>query len=111
MPYNHKNPQIIDSTDWLDLEVDRNMKVTKADVMAHQEIPDEFLRGLRAERDHQDSKFAADDIKVASIPVAVVDHWFREGFNIWDKNTTVREIVARLQKEDLTAFLTTSKSI
>jgi hypothetical protein len=35
----------------------------------------------------------------------------REGFNIWDKNVTAKEIVARLKLENLDAFLTTTKNI
>lgn len=103
-------PKIIDSTDRLHLEVDRHFKVQTAVVEATQDVPDSFLQGLRAERDHQDQKFAADDIKIASIPAALVDTWYRNGFDIQDRNITPQDIINRLIREDLTAFLTTSKT-
>jgi len=102
-------PVIIDSTDRLHLEVDRHMKIQSAHIEAIQEIPDEWRRGLQDIRTHQDSKFAADDVQIASLPGALVDHWFRQGFNIWDRNVTPQDIIDRLVREDLTAFLTTSK--
>lgn len=92
------------------MEVDKGMRVTSAHVEAIQEIPDSFLAQLRAERDFQDRKFAPDDVKIASLPAAVVDHWYRQGFNIWDPNIRPQDIINRLIREDLTAFLTTSKT-
>lgn len=104
------NTTIIDSTDRLHLEVDRHLRVKEAHVEAIQHVPDEFLTSLREERTFQDQKFAADDVKIASLPGALVDHWFRQGFSIWDRNVTPQDIINRLIREDLTAFLTTSKT-
>ncbi len=104
------SPTIIDSTDRLHLEVDRQLRIKEAVIEASQAVPDEFLRRLKAERDFQDQKFAPDDVKVASLPGALVDHWYRQGFNIWDPNIKPKDILARLQREDLTAFITTSKT-
>ena len=101
---------VIDSTDRLHLEVDRNMKITSAAIEATQEVPDSFLKGLAAQRTFQDAKFAPDDVQVCSLPGALVDHWFRNGFSIWDPNVTAQDIILRLSSEDLTAFLTTSKT-
>jgi hypothetical protein len=103
-------PVLIDSTDRLHLEVDKNMKVQTAVVEAFQDIPDFFLRDLQDQRTAQDAKFAPDDVKIASLPGALVDHWYRQGFNIWDRNITPQDIIDRLIREDLTAFLTTSKT-
>ena len=103
-------PEIIDGVDRLHMEVDRHMRLKEAHIEAIQEIPDDFLRRLRDERTHQDGKFAADNVKIASIPVAVVNHWLRQGFNIWDRNVTPQDVIDRLVREDLTAFLTTSKT-
>lgn len=103
-------PKIIDSTDRLHLEVGKDMRVKEAHIEAFQEIPDSFRRRIQDERTHQDGKFAADDVKIASLPGAVVDHWFRNGFNIWDPNITPQDIINRLVAEDLTAFLATSKT-
>lgn len=109
MPSN--KPTIIDSTDVLHLEVDKGMRVKEATITAHQDIPQSFLDGLARERDFQDGKFAPDELKLCSLPGALVDHWFRQGFNIFDKNTTAADIVARLKAEDLTKFLATTKTI
>ena len=104
------SPRIIDSTDRLHLEVDRHHRIQTATIEAFQDIPDEFLQNCRAQRDHQDRKFAADDVKIAELPGALVDHWYRQGFSIWDANVTPQDIINRLVREDLTAFLCTSKS-
>jgi hypothetical protein len=51
-------------------------------------------------------------MKVASIPVAVIEKWMREGFDVMrDKNITAKEIVNKLKNENLDAFLTTEKSL
>lgn len=104
-------PRLIDSTDTLHLEVDTGMRVKEATIQAYQEIPQSFLDNLANKRDFQDGKFAPEELQVASIPGAVVDHWFRQGFSVWDKNITAADIVARLKAEDLTKFLATTKSV
>jgi hypothetical protein len=76
-----------------------------------QEIPEDFLTGTKEQRDASSAP-AGDFHKVASIPVAVVEQWMREGFDVMkDRNITVKDIVARLKKENLTAFLTTNKRL
>lgn len=75
-----------------------------------QEVPDSFLDGLRSERDASTAP-AGNFHRVASIPVAIVEKWMAEGFNIFDKNVTVKEIVRRLHREDMTAFMATKKRI
>jgi hypothetical protein len=75
-----------------------------------QEITDEFLDRVKAERDASSAP-SKDYHKVASIPTAVVEKWMREGFNIFDENITASEIVKRLSAEDFGAFLTTTKRI
>ena len=76
-----------------------------------QEITDEFLQELADSR--FDSKNPAREYhRVASIPVGVVEKWMREGFNILtDKNITPAQIVARLKKEGLDAFIATNKRV
>lgn len=102
--------QILDSTDRLHLEVDNQMRVKNAVIEATQEIDSSFLDAIAAKRELQDRQFAPDDVHVASIPGAVVDHWFRNGFSIWDKNVTPADILKRLAAEDLGKFAVTSKS-
>lgn len=74
-----------------------------------QHIPDHFLRTLKAERDASMSQREGEFMKVASIPVAVIDKWKREGFDIYQVNG--KEILKKLKEEDLDAFITTNKSI
>jgi hypothetical protein len=103
-------PNIIDSTDRLHLEVDSGMRVKEAVIETFQEIPSEFTDRVRDIRTVQDQRFAQDDVHIASLPASLVDHWYRQGFSIWDKNVTPQDILTRLQREDLTAFICTSKT-
>lgn len=47
--------------------------------------------------------------RCASIPTAVVEKWMREGFDVF--TAPAREIIARLRRENLEAFITTNKRI
>jgi len=80
-------------------------------VKKEQAIPQSFLDRLKTARDDSSNNKMGDYHRVASIPTVVVEKWMREGFNIWDKNVTVKEIVARLKLEHLDYFLTTTKSV
>lgn len=75
-----------------------------------QEITDDFLEWTKAAREASRAP-AKDFHQVASIPVIIVEKWMREGFNILTDNHPISEIVARLKREDLGAFLTTEKRI
>ena len=76
-----------------------------------QQIPQSFLDRLKSDRDATSGNRMGDYHKVASIPVAVVEKWMREGFDIYDKNIKVSEVISRLKREHLDAFITTTKSI
>lgn len=80
-------------------------------VKKEQSIPQSFLDRLKVERDESSNNRMGDYHRLASIPTVVVEKWLREGFDIYDKNTTAKEIVARLKNENLEAFLTTTKRI
>jgi hypothetical protein len=41
----------------------------------------------------------------------VIEKWFAEGFNIYDKNVTAKDILKRLQSQDMTGLMATSKSV
>src|SRR3546814_14282690 len=91
-------PEIIDSTDRLHLEVDKDLKIKEAHIECFQEIPDWFLRRLADIRTEQDAKFRKrdDDLElrlVASVPGAVADHWARTGLNLFDGSATAKEVV------------------
>jgi hypothetical protein len=68
-----------------------------------QDIPDWYLKKLRDQADAQKSN-RKEMRRVASIPVAIVEAWAKEGFDI--NNESAQAIVARLQREDLGAFIT-----
>jgi hypothetical protein len=79
-------------------------------VKHEQEITDDLLATNKELRDASSAP-AGDYHKIASIPTVVVEQWMREGFNIYDENVTAADIVLRLQREDLGAFLTTNKRV
>lgn len=77
-----------------------------------QEITDEFLTDLKDRRFDSVGTREGEYMHVASIPVAVIEKWMREGFNILnDRNITYKQIVARLKAEGLDAFLATNKRV
>jgi hypothetical protein len=102
--------QVHDSTDRLHMTVDKTGKITEGYIETFQELPDSFMRGLADKKTFQDGLFAPDELHVCSVPVAIVDQWIREGFNIYaDQNITPAMIIARLKTEDLSKFVLTSK--
>lgn len=100
--------------------VDDDLQVTGT-IVSEQHIPQGFLDRVAAKRNWQDANtFSAltrgdeiERIHLARIPVAVVNKWQREGFDLFqaihDPNGAAI-ILAKLRAEDLTAFQTTSKS-
>jgi hypothetical protein len=86
--------------------------VSRGDGLAihrEQTISDEFLDHLDSERLAASTVRAQDNLKVASVPVSVVEIWLRQGFDIYSAKP--RDIVARLRKDGLDAFVTTNKKI
>lgn len=45
--------------------------------------------------------------KVASIPTALVNKWYREGFNIYSEEATINEINKRLRKQEFDKLIIT----
>lgn len=76
-----------------------------------QEITTQFLDNLAQERIASKTAKAGEFHKVASIPTAVVEKWMKEGFNIFDKNVNLKEILRRLNSEDMQKFLATEKRV
>jgi hypothetical protein len=76
-----------------------------------QEIPAEFLDEIAAIRDIQDHDALGEFALAARIPTVVVEKWMREGFNIFDKNITVADIVQRLQRLDMDKLIATTKRL
>lgn len=78
-------------------------------IQTSQHIPDSFLKNLKEERFESKHRRSGDYMRVASIPVAVVDKWKREGFDF--DNAPIKDIVNKLKMEGLDAFLTTDKAL
>jgi len=77
-----------------------------------QNITQEYLDGLKQQRDASGSVREGDFMRVASIPTVIVDKWMREGFDILsDRNITAHDIIKRLKAEHLDGFLTTTKTV
>lgn len=76
---------------------------------AEQEIYDHVLDDLKDLRTRSTHRKEGEFMKVASIPVVVVDKWMREGFDVF--KASAKEIVAKLSAEDLGHFMATSKRI
>ena len=74
-----------------------------------QNISQAFLDDLKESRNSSKDKNEGEFMKVASIPVIVVEKWMREGFNIYEASG--QEIVNRLKKENLDYFMATEKRI
>ena len=108
--------------DFIPDEVDNDLRVTGT-IVSEQYIPQGFLDRVAAKRNWQDAQAfrtltKGDDIEkvhLARIPVAVVNKWQREGFDLYelissgDPNATAI-IMAKLRAEDLTAFQVSSKN-
>ena len=74
-----------------------------------QHISQAFLDDLKDSRNASKDQNEGDYMRVAAIPVGVVEQWPREGFNIYE--ATPVEIVKRLKDQNLDFFLATEKSI
>jgi hypothetical protein len=72
-----------------------------------QEIPDAHIAGLREERDFNRTHRAGEMHRVASIPVALVEAWLRDGYDIHEMSA--KQIIAKLKSEDLDAFVVSDK--
>ena len=78
-------------------------------IKKHQELPDAYLKNLRDEKIASSGVREKEYMKVASIPVAVVETWLAHGYDI--HKMTAKQILNKLRSEDLDVFITTTKSI
>ena len=93
----------------LESQVDFKENTDGLIIQTSQAIPDSFLKDLREERFESKHRRANDYHRVASIPVAVVDKWIREGYDF--HNAPIKDILIKLRSENLEAFITTDKVI
>ncbi len=74
-----------------------------------QNISQSFLDDLKDNRNASKDQNEGEFMRVASIPVIVVEQWQREGFDIYQ--ATPQEIVKRLKDQNLDYFMATDKRI
>lgn len=78
-------------------------------IKKQQFIPQSFMDDIRREKDDSLNTKCGEMYRVARIPVAVIDKWDREGFDY--NRVPIRDILNKLAKEQLDAFITTKKRI
>lgn len=96
---------------------------TTGTIVSEQHIPQGWLDRVKAKRDRQDAQSFSqltkgdemDRVHLARIPVAVVNKWAREGFDLYGLISSgapnaAAIIMAKLDLEDLQAFKTSSKT-
>lgn len=74
-----------------------------------QAISQEYIDSLKAQRDESKHRREGEFMRVCSVPVAIVEKWKREGFDMMHE--PAKAIVARLQLENLDYFITTDKQV
>lgn len=94
--------KLLDLTPALDADAD-NLLVRK-----EQEITDEFLANLRDQRLESANARMGENVRIATIPVIVIEKWLREGFDV--NKASAREVIRKLKADGLEGFLATTKS-
>ena len=74
-----------------------------------QSIPQSYIDRLKAERDASKEGREKDYMRVASVPVVLVEKWLAEGYDVY--NEPIRKTVAKLKAEGLDHFVTTNKQV
>lgn len=74
----------------------------------YQEIPHSFIDKLKDERfQNSQGRVKGEMHRAASIPVAVVEKWQREGYDVFKE--PIKKTLARLKAENLDSFITSDK--
>lgn len=74
-----------------------------------QNISQSYLDELKDIRNESKNQREGEFMRVASIPVAIINQWRLEGFDYAEHKG--QEIIQRLNAQDLGAFMTTEKKI
>jgi hypothetical protein len=78
-------------------------------IETHQDIPDSLLKELADKRLASHNVREREMMHVAAIPAALVDRWYREGYDVFHE--PIRKTVAKLKNENLEYFLATAKEV
>lgn len=96
--------KLIDSDFTIAQEGNDLFRVTK------QAIPESFLKELHDEKFETNGMSASGEmLKLASIPVAVVEHMMREGIDVY--KAPIKDIIKWLKNHDMDGFLTSTKRL
>ena len=77
-------------------------------IQRYQEIPHSFIDKLKEERFQNTQGRVKNEMhRAASIPVAVVEKWQREGYDVFKE--PIKKTLAKLKNENLDAFITSDK--
>jgi hypothetical protein len=108
-----KQPEVIDELIGFDEDYTDSVEGTRLVIKRTQDIPDEHVATLKREKIDTLHSPTGDFYRVASIPTSIVQKWAREGFVLEDVlkqgPNGLRDILKRLNKESLDAFITTRK--
>lgn len=100
-----------DKTIVLEAEPDFEEEVGNLSIRKSQIITDSLVTDLKDARHNSQHAREGEFMHIAAIPTIIVEQWLREGFDIFAKGVTARDIVARLKQQNLTAFLATNKRV
>lgn len=78
-------------------------------ITTHQTIPDSLLQELSDKRQASHTVREREFMHCASIPAALADRWYREGYDVFQE--PIRKTMAKLKNENLEYFLATAKDI
>jgi hypothetical protein len=77
-----------------------------------QELPQDFLDGIKAARDASTAAPIGDMMYVGTIPEVVVEKWMAEGFDILNNDgISFAEIVAKLKSDGLDGLIGTNRRV
>jgi hypothetical protein len=107
VPMELKQPHVIDELIEFKEDYTDPVAGTQLVIQRTHDIPDDHISQLKRDKIDTLHTPMGDWYRVASIPISVVQKWDREGFKIEDHN--IHEVLKRLNKESLDAFITTRK--
>ena len=94
---------------FIDAQADLIDEVGEFAVVRQQAITKDFLDELHSERMAKAHLRYGEHNRVAAVPTMLVDLWLNQGVPFYD--LTAREIVQRLERDNLHAFITTDKPV
>jgi len=92
-----------------DIKIDFDENTDGLIIKKEQLIPHAYLKQLQEQRLNSVNQREGEMMRVASIPVCIVEKWVKEGFDFW--NESAQKILAKLKHENLEYFITTAKQI